>query len=169
VIVPDYVEPVVAWRAWYVVDGGLSTSLSSVVHRTQWPRRTPLVATCRRLRIGIWPFKRTTHDAPAENCTCGIYAGRLDALRQYLPDCFVAREPLPVVGRVLLWGTVHEHELGWRASHAYPQVLYVPVRRFDARSERLLHELRGYGVPLHPVQATTADDVLAAVSTAIAA
>jgi len=170
-IVPDYVEPVVAWRTWYVVDGGLSASLSSVVHKTQWPQRAPLVATCRRLRFAVWPFKRDSHDAPAEDCGCGIYGARLDGLRDYLPDCFAfaGRDLLPVVGRVLLWGTVHEHELGWRASHAYPQMLYVPATRRDSRAERLVRGLGSYGVPMQTVHATNADEILAAVTTAIAA
>ncbi|TMK73645.1 MAG: hypothetical protein E6G50_01190 [Actinobacteria bacterium] len=37
-----------------------------------------------------------------------------------------------VLGRVLLWGRVVEHELGWRASHALPLDL-VP---FDVESLR---------------------------------
>jgi N-formylglutamate amidohydrolase len=33
------------------------------------------------------------------------------------------------MGTVSLWGTVIEGELGYRASHAYPHRLYVPVNR----------------------------------------
>jgi len=167
VIAPDYVEPVVAWRAWYAVDGGLSTSLSSIVHRATWPRGEPLVAKCHRMRNVIWPFSRSKHEAPAVGCRCGIYAGRLETLRPYLPDYFVADMAVPVIGRVLLWGVIHEHELGWRASHAYPQSLYVPT--LSKRSERMIRELRSYGVPVQAVSAVSAEEILDAVSTKLAA
>jgi hypothetical protein len=167
VIVPDYVEPVVAWRVWYAVDGGLSASLTSIVHRAYWPRGAPLEATCRRMRYGVWPFSRSKHDAPAEGCRCGIYAGRLDTLRPYLPDCYVADMELPVIGRVLLWGVVHEHELGWRAAKAYPETLYVPT--LSPAAERLVRHLSGYGVPVQPVSAKSADELLDAVGAKIAA
>jgi hypothetical protein len=167
VIVPDYVEPVVAWRAWYAVDDGLSTSLSSVVHRASWPDGEPLVARCCRLRNVVWPLSRRKHEAPAAGCRCGIYGGELETVRSYLPDCFVADMQVPVVGRVLLWGVVHEHELGWRASFAYPERLYVPV--LGRRSERVIRDLRRYGVPVQAVAATTADQILASASAKIAA
>ena len=167
-IVPDYVEPVVGWRVWYAVDGGLSTSLTSVVHRASWPRRTPLVASCRRLRTALWPFNRSRHDAPAEGCSCGIYAGTVETLRIYLPEHFGFRA-VPVVGRVSLWGVVHEHELGWRASHAYPETLYVPTPHLGSRAEGILRELRGYGVPVYAVHATSAEGVLDAVTSRRAA
>src|SRR5512132_4078558 len=57
------------------------------------------------------------HVAPNASCTCGIYAGRslgdFDRPRPAWP-------PPSVVGTVALWGTVIEHERGWRARYAYP-------------------------------------------------
>jgi hypothetical protein len=57
------------------------------------------------------------HAAPDIRCHCGIYAGMsLDAFERPRP----AWPPAPVVGTVALWGTVIEHERGWRAAVAYP-------------------------------------------------
>ena len=61
------------------------------------------------------------------------------------------RRQRPVVGRVLLWGDVHEHERGWRASLAYPERLYVfgaSGGRDDSGAERLSTGLGRYGVPV---------------------
>jgi hypothetical protein len=166
-IVPDYVEPIVAWRMWYAVDTGLSASLTSIVHRAYWPRGAPLVATCHRMRNAVWPFSRSKHDAPAAGCRFGIYAGRLEGLRPYLPDCYVADMEVPVIGRVLLWGIVHEHEFGWRAAQAYPETLYVPS--VSPTTEQLVRHLGAYGVPVKPLFASSADELLDAVGRKIAA
>jgi hypothetical protein len=62
--------------------------------------------------LGIGP-----HEAPDIRCSCGIHAARslatFDRPRPAWP-------PPPVIGTVSLWGTVVEHERGWRARYAYP-------------------------------------------------
>jgi DNA-binding CsgD family transcriptional regulator len=58
------------------------------------------------------------HQAPNATCTCGIYAVKsLDQLRDL--DC--GRRGIS--GEVHLWGTVIEHQTGWRAQFAYPKSL----------------------------------------------
>jgi hypothetical protein len=57
-----------------------------------------------------------------------------------------------VIGRVSLWGSVVECARGWRASHAYPERIYVPTRSLD-RSWTLAAgdvalALTDYGVPV---------------------
>lgn len=56
---PDYVEPIIAWRAWLVVaEEGIR--LSSVVYRNVWPPRCELEATCHRIVFAfprIWQRK----------------------------------------------------------------------------------------------------------------
>ena len=161
---PDYVEPVVGWRMWYAVEHGATTSLSSVVQRTLWPCGAPLVAVCRGFRVRVWPFNRS-HDAPAAGCNCGIHAANVATLRTYLPERFAWTDLVPVVGRVSLWGLVYEHERGWRAALAYPQCLFVPVAELGrSRAAQMLSDLRRYGVPVRPVDGSTADAVIDEVS-----
>jgi hypothetical protein len=57
-----------------------------------------------------------------------------------------AGEPLyRVMGTVALWGTVIEGEHGYRASHAYPQRLYIPVNRIRG-SRRISPATVAYGL-----------------------
>jgi hypothetical protein len=54
------------------------------------------------------------------NCTCGIYAAKsLEHLRKNGYD------RCGIYGEVCLWGTVVEHERGWRAQLAYPKNLFL--------------------------------------------
>jgi hypothetical protein len=62
-----------------------------------------------------------------------------------------------VIGQVLLWGCVVESEHGWRASHAYPARLFVPLGRRGrlaflsrraADSARVAHALHAYRLPV---------------------
>jgi hypothetical protein len=64
-----------------------------------------------------------------------------------------------VIGRVALWGTVVEGQLGWRASRAYPIELFVPapavVRsgfRRRAYVDEILRALEEYRVPVDVVE-----------------
>jgi len=50
------------------------------------------------------------------NCTCGIYGSKsLEHLPKY------GFERSRIQGQVSLWGTVVEHQYGWRAQYAYPK------------------------------------------------
>lgn len=159
---PDYAEPIIGWRMWYAIPVGKTTFLESVIHRTKWPRHYPLVASCRCLRVPIWPFnRRERHDAPAPGCRCGIHAAPLPVVRAYLPEQLGFTDLVPVVGRVSLWGIVHEHEHGWRASLAYPERLYVPASDLGpARATQVMSGLAEYGIPVYAVGGLTADAVI---------
>lgn len=166
-IAPDYVEPVLGWRVWYAVAGDDGIRLSSIIHKTIWPTQAPLVATCRRFRLPLLPSR--SHEAPAAECRCGIYATTAPALHQYLSEEAawdnVFRVAI-VVGRTSLWGTVHESERGWRASFAYPKELFVPVAALRSpRATRVLAGLAEYAVPVRPVGGATVDAVLDEVAT----
>jgi hypothetical protein len=150
---PDYCGPVVAWRVWYAVQSAGETRLSSVFHPAYWPVCKPLEAVCQRLRL---PF-RERHEAPTRRCRCGVYAALPEAARDYfLADS--RQPPTPaVVGCVSLWGLVVECERGWRASHAYPERLFVPrLGRFGDTASRIARGLRRYGVPVELLDASTA-------------
>jgi hypothetical protein len=56
------------------------------------------------------------HEAPQAGCTCGVYAAKsLAHLRT------AGYTQYGIHGEVNLWGTVVEHETGWRAQFAYPK------------------------------------------------
>jgi hypothetical protein len=124
--IPDYVEPFEGWRVWRANNDGSCLRLRSVVQDTVWPPREELAAECLRPRILARLGRRRRHEAPAEACSCGIYATTLDRLGSYLHDRSYVRAHY-VFGRVFLWGTVVECEQGWRAARAYPAEIIVPA------------------------------------------
>jgi len=105
---PDYIFPLVGYRVWQWDEIGLK-SLNAI----RWRPGEVLSAECKT---------KGCHEAPQSDCTCGVYAAKsLDRLRRigYPPD--------RIHGEVYLWGTVVEHEDGWRAQFAYPKKLVVPL------------------------------------------
>jgi hypothetical protein len=159
VAVPDAVEPVVAWRAWFLTRRGTGgrIRLDSVIHACLWPARLPLVARC-------WGEPACDHDAPAAACRCGIHgSGEVQGLVHYLGYGSFPATRLRAVGLVSLWGDVVEHERGWRASHAYPYHLWLPVQSLgdgtvDGWRPTAL-DLADYGVPVEVVEASGVEDL----------
>jgi hypothetical protein len=160
---PDYVEPIVGWRTWLVVQEGEGFRLRSVVYDAFWPARKELVARClRRSRALLLPWRRRAeHVPPADGCGCGIYAtGEPEEAASYLEERSWedALSVQRVIGTVSLWGRVIECRRGWRASHAYPQAIYVPAtrdrkpRRVESRQDVAL-ALTDYGVPVELLDA----------------
>lgn len=130
--VPDYCEPIIAWRAWNVREADNEKRLVSKVfdiYESIWEPYVALEAKHYPLR----PYydreqrrRETCNDTPP--CSlhtdtapgCGIYAFKnpwsVIAYWKY------RAEPI-VVGRVALWGRYAEHEHGWRAQYAYPHTI----------------------------------------------
>lgn len=104
-------QPIIAYRAWGVVNGLLSSVATS---SQSWPRLRPFHAVCAKQERGI-----EAHEAPDEGCMCGIYAMRTV---EALVDTLHYR-PM-ILGRIALWGNVVVHEDGYRAEYAYPQLLF---------------------------------------------
>ncbi|HET9248701.1 MAG TPA: hypothetical protein VFP13_02005 [Actinomycetota bacterium] len=104
------VEPIHAWRTWTLVgsrDGAVVRLAPIAGDGRPWPPRRPARSLCTR---------RRSHLRPELDCTCGLHAVTdPDDLRR-------ARDPA-VLGTVALWGTIVEHERGFRAALAYPQRL----------------------------------------------
>ena len=149
---PDYAEPLVAWRVWRVVSTSDGFRLGSVVKSALWPAGEPLRAECLRepTLAGFFRRRAPSHGAPEPECECGIYAGRLSAIEDYLAPS-AAEFEARALGQVLLWGRVVECERGFRASYAYPARLYLPAGGAAGsarRRERLVAELGAYGVPV---------------------
>jgi hypothetical protein len=78
-----------------------------------------------------------------------------------------------VIGRVSLWGSVVECEGGWRASHAYPERLWVPAlhdeHEIAGDARKIACELTAYGVPIELVDCRTREDVAAVLTSRTAA
>jgi hypothetical protein len=155
-LAPDYIEPVVGWRSWLVVREGEDFRLRSVLYETLWLPRKELVARCLHRRLTIPWRKRVEHAPPAERCPCGIYAAREpDHALAYIDGrgWADAGSVHRVIGRVSLWGRVVECERGWRASSAYPEVIYVPPTRAPfwlsvENAEVIALSLTDYKVPV---------------------
>jgi hypothetical protein len=160
--VPDYVEPIEAWRVWRVVMRDRRVVLQSLFAGAIWEPAAPLVASCtegQRSRWAPWRKKASDHAVPDLDCRCGIYGVRsVAAARAYLETPPLLCRDDRVIGRVALWGDVVEGTSGWRASHAYPVELYVPspvvavsgLRR-RAYMDEILLALEAYRVPVDVV------------------
>jgi hypothetical protein len=118
--VPDYISPLVAYRVWQWDNTGLKSLCGEPWHPAQ-----PLAARCRVYSAGTIVGRaeavHDAHDAPQANCTCGVYASKS---LEHLRTTGYAR--YGIHGEVNLWGTVVEHEQGWRAQLAYPRNLFLP-------------------------------------------
>jgi preprotein translocase subunit YajC len=117
--VPDYISPIVGYRVWQWDAVGLKS-----LNGEKWFAHQPLSAVCRADACGsISGLSKVTHNSaklPSFGCTCGIYAARTI---QHLRQCGYKR--FGVHGEVYLWGTVVEHDRGWRAQFAYPKTLFL--------------------------------------------
>ncbi len=118
-IVPDYISPIVGYRVWEWDAAGLKS-----LNGEKWFAHQPLSAACRADAFGsVAGLSKSAHN-PAEmpnySCSCGVYAAKTV---EHLRQC--GYKKFGVHGEVYLWGTVIEHERGWRAQFAYPKTLFL--------------------------------------------
>jgi hypothetical protein len=113
--IPDYISPVVAYRAWRWKETGLQS-----LNGEPWVPGQHLEALC-RVAPAARHLAEPANEVPHGKCTCGIYAAKN---REHLRQIGYADG---VCGEVYLWGTVVEHKLGWRAQFAYPKSLALPL------------------------------------------
>lgn len=130
-------EPIIAYRCWSLSPINLLSSAATP--SMSWPRLNPMHAVC-LAQSSVFEH----HEAPAEDHSCGIYAMKTVAALaktfHYGPS---------VIGRVALWGEVIEHEDGYRAEYAYPQVFFYDTGRFpEDRARKLAAE---YGCEVLPM------------------
>ena len=149
--VPDYAEPLLAWRLWEIEEVGGRCRLRSLYRHCVWPTGAPLAAECKAARLRLW--WRPRHVAPVSSCTCGIYAVRPSFISRLALDGGELPTRSLVLGTVSMWGEVVECERGWRASYAYPERLFVP--EIDPGAPATAEELGDYGVPVELLEATT--------------
>ncbi len=127
--VPDYISPVVGYRVWQLDSTGLK-SLNGI----EWQPGKAFVAECEN---------QGCHDAPQADCTCGVYATKSFAHLRW-----AGYAQYGIFGEVRLWGTVVEHEQGWRAQFAYPKQFIIPCEMLPfgmRRAESRLTGLAAYG------------------------
>jgi len=130
---PDLIRAVIGFRQWRL----RGSELWSVRARDRWGRGVH-TAQCRKRR----------HDgpAPANDCTCGIYAWYAPP-----PRGASAMTPDLVAGAVALWGQLELHSNGMRAQHAMVVALALPFSRGDKR-RRILAAADVLDVPAVPAR-----------------
>jgi DNA-binding CsgD family transcriptional regulator len=124
--IPDLISPIIGYRVWQW-DGSRIASLNV----QPWLAGRAMEATCNLGR---------PHQAPQTDCTCGIYAVKT-------AEQLYRMSSGGIFGEVYLWGTVVEHELGWRAQFAYPKNLILPfeiTRRTGWRIWPMISESRAF-------------------------
>jgi len=123
-VAPDAVEPILAWRAWRVIDFGGQPRLQSM-NDLIWQPGKVMEAVCK-------PSKGK-HDPPDERCTCGFYAARdrshLTSMSYHIYD-LESKKDVVVIGQVSMWGRVIPGSQGWKSQFAKPMSVIVPPSRW---------------------------------------
>ncbi len=139
------VDAIVAYRIWIPVPEHDNVFLKSCYTTMRWKTDRPMKAHCQcayRHRPGtatdvlFGPRKTELH-------TCGIYAHNHPSHCELFGVLAHA-----IVGEVLLWGTVHVHERGYRAEYAQISAIY--TRESSSTADKMFNELAAstYNVPL---------------------
>lgn len=165
VVIPDFHEIMVGWRAWGVkadVALGDVPLLRSVTYGSHhWNPREPMEATCRaaekrakrNIAANVNPGR---HECPSEGCSCGLYSAKtrehLQGMAYHRYDA-EGRGMFHVIGEVALWGKVIEGTQGWRAQYGYPRRLYVPFEAWHLAEP--LAEAYGCPVELNNILTST--------------
>jgi len=140
--IPDLISPIIGHRVWRLDANSLKS-----LNGEPWSPGKALAAGCRAPSFGTALGRaeaRDAHDPPQFECTCGVYAARSP---EHLRSMGCPR--YAIEGEVYLWGTVVEHELGWRAQFAYPKSLFLPPELIPSGAKALearLGALAAYGM-----------------------
>jgi hypothetical protein len=153
---PTFSECVIGYRAWRADDDGLLWPLYS--RSDPWLAGVN-TARCHRswqTRLALrWLWSErdqrvfgpaTRHEAPAQNCACGLYTWRRPSQRWYEHPALCT--PPRIVGAVASWGRIQVHADGFRAEHACVVVLAYPDAAARAPLERIAARYRAELVPL---------------------
>src|ERR1022692_3247833 len=144
--IPDYISPIIGYRVWKWEKTGLKSLCGE-----RWKPSQLLAARC-RASVVVGPIAgraeavHDAHEPPQTNCTCGVYASK--SLEQLLTTGYAK---CGIHGEVYLWGTVVEHELGWRAQFAYPKTLFLPSDLIPSETKEMecrLGALAAYGTDI---------------------
>ena len=127
--IPDFVGPLLGWRAWKVrapfPGSGACPGPSSVILDTPWVPRREFSAE-HSFDLGVRCRGLLDLD-----CSCGVYAfndpGEAFVYLMRVRDRLLSMSVEVAIGTVSLWGKVVECELGYKAEHAYPSHIYLPA------------------------------------------
>ncbi|MFL5861786.1 MAG: hypothetical protein ACJ780_13565 [Solirubrobacteraceae bacterium] len=128
---PDLITAVIGFRQWRIV----GTELWSLRADDHWHRGVH-TAHC----------SAHAHAAPANGCTCGIYAWYAPT-----PRGASALTPDLVAGAVALWGQIELHAHGMRAQNAMVVALALPFSRGGKRG-RIRAAAAALDVPAVPAR-----------------
>ncbi len=127
-VIPDRIEPVVAYRYWLIANDLLQSYGWS---DCRWECYSPLIAT--HIMSRFFPQDKITlgvhniSDCKADMFLCGIYG-----IKTYNSIGNPYKDSIAIAcGQVYLWGLIVEHELGYRAEYAYPKCLYLDGEKDD--------------------------------------
>ena len=115
-------EPIVGWRQWNFM---FPHFLANVGNDTLYVPREKMEARCLQYSNFFGNSIRKDHEgaAPQPNCGCGIYAFKTKEQLLHETDAVFHKVRI-VYGEINLWGTIIEHETGYRAQYAYPKRLW---------------------------------------------
>jgi hypothetical protein len=133
--IPDLISPIIGHRVWRWDAAGLRS-----LNGKRWSPRQPVAAKCGAENA------HDAHEPPRLDCSCGVYAAKS---REHLRQ--LGYEGRGIRGEVHLWGTVVEHELGWRAQFAYPKTLFLPSDLIPSDTKEMecrLGALAAYGTDI---------------------
>jgi glycine cleavage system H lipoate-binding protein len=131
---PDFVAPILGFRAWRPEWDGALTPWSAGAAGA-WVRGVNQ-AVCLHGR---------DHVPPGRDCTCGIYA-----LADWKDYRLHHRDQ--VVGAIAAWGEVEVHRTGFRAQYACILALSLPEGGSAGMRDRLDAAAERYAVPLVPLE-----------------
>lgn len=148
-IIPDRIEPVVAYRLWNIYISNPYMLKSHGWSGVEWPYQKVLKA----FHDGYRDDGNILHridECPGgmtySFMKCGIYG-----TKTFFSDKFNSRDFWYLLGQVYLWGLIIEHELGYRAEYAYPKCLY-----FDGEKDDIIGMIaNNYKIPA--IQPPTAE------------
>lgn len=159
---PDFAEPPVGVRAWWVALWGDELRLVSLVPgrhpgfgMAPWPwiPRRAVRAKCLTVSMGMGAKTCNESEVPRQLCTCGYYMShQINRLRIAFAaqrSRFVGKGGLGFcVGEVAAWGRVVRHERGMRSAFAYPRSLVLAGSDHGLEGDLGSGLAAEYGVPV---------------------
>lgn len=137
-VIPDGIQPIVAYRAWRYDGGRQRDALQPFRRGFGWHKGWNL-ASCLATPRG--PNTATFHRAPAEGCSCGFYALKEP---RYVGALSVPPGMSMILGKVELAGKIIEHTAGYRAERA--RVVQLLPMRGQRRVAKSLATIYGVDV-----------------------
>jgi|SRR5208282_6138610 len=151
-IIPDYIEPITAYRVWQWDAVGLKS-----LNHTLWLPGQPFEASCPVYHCDSAGYI-SCKNVPGDGCSCGVYAAR--NLKHLVTIGYADHG---ICGEVSLWGKVVIHKFGYRAEFAYPKSFVIPASFIPtplASMESRIETLVSYGVPMQIIADGGRRDVL---------